>query len=485
MLKKIKKIATKDLRWKIISLIIAFFLWLFVIERTDPEFRSDFRNTLSVENVDYLKNKNIKILNEESINNANVIVTIVGRNSLVNDLRNNFHDFKSSINLEDIDTDDFVVNQPIDLPITHAFPDRQLTNNLNIVSYRPNTITIYLDNIIEKDFNITLNEVKNINKNFITDVPEITPSSVNITGGSTILENIKSVNINLDLNDQTRTINKNVPISVIDNNNEDITSELDLSFNEVNIILPIYESRLIPIEKPTLMGSLAEGFSISRVTFSPESINVIGDSSSLDNFTSITLDTIDISNESETFSTIINIERQITDRGFAIRQNTPTEVTVNIETVTSLTKDIFIPISKIENIGEETNYSIISDDIKLTVEGAEDEINNLKLDDILLTIDLSEYYGGLTSVDVTVKNLPESIKLINSPSIDVLIDGELKPPEINTDIQEISEPLETSDTYNYDAIDGNYDNESLTSDNDEKVNEYNIYEINDDISNPN
>jgi hypothetical protein len=103
MLKKISNFTIKELHWKILSLAIAFVLWLVVMDTQDPVSSLPIRVDVKIDNIDVLKNNGLVLANEAEILSETIQVTVRAKKSSLNNLIKYKKDFTASINLEDVD----------------------------------------------------------------------------------------------------------------------------------------------------------------------------------------------------------------------------------------------------------------------------------------------------------------------------------------------------------------------------------------------
>jgi hypothetical protein len=319
------------------------------------------------------------------------------------------------------------IGEPIILEINYRFQNKALTSNLTVISKQHYTNAI-LDRLETKQFKVSVDGFGNIKDNYISSLPKLEPDTVTLIGKATDMKNIKSVFVNVPLENSNETIKDKYEIIVLDNNDINVTTQFKLSVNETEVIIPIHEWKEIPIQAPNIIGDLDENYTITSIVLTPNIIDIIGNSADITKMKTIVLDNINISGAKDTFTNTINLTDKLREKNIRIMNGTPHEVKVTVNIDPLITREMTIPVDNIVNIGEDIKYKIESEYLWITVKGRILDVEAINTDLIKPVINLLDYLPGLRVVDVLVENLDEGISIEKSPFIEVLILGEETEP---------------------------------------------------------
>lgn len=382
-----------DLMLKIFALIIAIILWSYVMSEVDPRSTEEYRNiNVNLINETALKRQGLVILEPE---NANIKVSISGRRSDI--IKVSKDDIIAQADLSGYSEGE--VKVPIYV---------QVPGGVSLEDYSPKEILFRFDKIINKESSVTIETVGDLPEGYALGTPTVKPQSIVMEGPRTLINKVSKAVASIDVSNSTDDINVSVPIRLVDDNGNDVR-DVSTNQNVVDISIPIYKTKTVPIELQT-ENQLPENYEIMDVNIKPSRVDIIGKEDALKGIDSINTVPIDINSLIKDKDMPVDLE--IPE---GVRLSDPdkqTVVTLNIEEV--MTKDLNYNLSdvKIANLDPELNIDEekLNVPFTLTVQGAKSIIKPLEMKDIEMELNLEDLKEGTHTVDITVKE-KEGVKV--------------------------------------------------------------------------
>ena len=438
MIKRLVTFFTTDISWKLLSVGLAFLLWLISWNFANPTENRSFELQLEAHNAAILENAGLIILNQEALD-AHIRVGVRA-------LR---HDFEAlgtigvrseyiipsvdlrAITVEDVLSSDSPVTVRLDVSVNF------LTEGLKAFGISPAFIDVIVDVRAREPHPISINYEGEIAPGLELMPIRLANSNVTITGPRSLLADIAMVQVTVDvLGIHSETEVPNLPLKVINTSGVDIADQLQLSVRETTAIVPVW-----PIESVELRvqstGYLAPGFAVDEIKLEPNTIEIVASPERLAEIEYILLE-IDLNNANETFTSEINVAEWLPS-GVHLPSGGAemVEATVVVEPIE---RRVFnVPRDNVRIRGLQAIYQIISMNafIRVEVAGSRGVIDELTLNDIGLELDLRHLPIGIHYVVLNV-SLPEGISLIQgAPALQVQI-HEPAPPDAED--EPVSEP---------------------------------------------
>ncbi|MFW5967794.1 MAG: YbbR-like domain-containing protein [Persicimonas sp.] len=192
---------------------------------------------------------------------------------------------------------------------------------------------------------------------------------------------------------------------------------VDVEPNSIRYQIEERHQTTVNIE-PTIVGRPANGYTVEEVEVDPDTIEISGPRHSLDEINTVPTESIDVSGRSESFRR--EVRPRIEDALVEHELEEPIKVDVELEA-----EEVERTLSDLEvepvGIDPALATSIEPGRVDVSVRGPKAVVDNLKTDDILASLDLSD-----TSVDsphvvereVEIHNLPDDVELVTTqPSV--------------------------------------------------------------------
>lgn len=379
---------------KLISLIVAIFLWAYVVNNSQNDELRTFRNIpVELKNMESINEKDLLIMEPKD---PTVTVKLRGKRS----------------DLLKIQRSDISVSVDLD-----GYGERNSTIPINVIA-PPNTTVSYVsknnimfkfEKLIKKDMDIEIETVGNLpSDHLILTSKKASPDKITLKGASSQVSKIKKAKVVVDASTITNDTNLNLPVQLEDENGE-LVEGVELSQGFINVSLSINSTKEVPIKLKTT-GSPAEGINISKYTFSQEHVSIVGAKETLDDINYIDTKPVDLTQINET--TNVNIDLDLTEGIFL--SDTDKKIILNIKVDKIENKEISLSDSNIEveNLGENLSWKLADENknISLNLEGGTSDLDKVNGENIKIKLNLENLEKGIHTVDITVDEM-EGVKV--------------------------------------------------------------------------
>lgn len=419
----------KNLSLKILSAIFAVVLWTVIVNVYDPTTSYTFSNvSVQLINTESLTDKNYSY---EIVDGGKISVYVSGPKSIVTNIKAS--DIVATADLSKISA----FADYVDIHVS-VVKDGQVLNNVEATP-KTSAVRLSIENRDTKTVNVVSEVTGSPADGYAVVRKVLNPTSVKVTGPSSVIESIDHAGISFDVTGATADVTGTADIHLYDADNNEISdSSIELTQTSVNYTAQVVRTKTVSIEVKT-SGKPADGYRISEVTLNHDSVVVYGDSNTLSSLDKIVIPASNINVDGLTESKVYKFGlADYIDKSLTILDNPRIEVTVKIESTS--TKTITLNTSDIKVSGLETgmSYSFEDKTFSIDVEGSEAAIAALDASAITASADLSTYTtSGTRSITVSIK-LPDGVTLKSTASVNVLF----KDDNDNTQETETTQPTQ-------------------------------------------
>lgn len=402
-----KKRLTNNLTLKIVSVLVAVFIWLFASNASDPVNIKSYSVKVSVINDDYIYDSGQTYQIEDD--DRTVMVYITGKNSVISN--------RTDITVEADMTQivDKSVN-PAYVPVQFKAVSGISAENVNIV---PKTIPVYIEDVEKKEFVITATTTGTVGSGY--EVGECTPSleKITIEGPKSTVSRIKSVVATVNVSGWTADATKEAELELIDQDGNRMTDDAMeyLKFynvsegRKINISVELW--RIVDdIEVVAdYSGTPAVGYQVDKITITPESISVAGSEEALKalqdngNKVEIPANLINVDGANQDLESSIKLNSLLKEEdGYKIPESLTQSVVVKVSILPYGSKEFEVKTSDIEVDGleEDLRLSFSQDTVTVRVKANATELAALSPNDIKISVDLKDKVAGEYTLPVTV-----------------------------------------------------------------------------------
>ncbi|MBC8631765.1 hypothetical protein H8697_08625 [[Eubacterium] tenue] len=359
---------------KLISLLSALVLWLYVMTVEDPVELRTFNNIpITITNMSMLEDRGLAIYPKEE---------------LLADIS-----IKANLSsLRTINRDNIYIYGRLDDPKegkNAIYLQANLPERVNKYDIKPSVITVDLEKVVDEKRSIEVSTKGKSNINI--DNIEINKKTANVTGPRSVVNKVTSIKATVDVDNKEKDFStkvKLVPVDKSGNEVEDVKLEDDFVVATVKFL----QQKVVPV-KLKLEGSSEGDNNIKDYKISPNEITIEGKKESLDKINSISTKPVKIEDLKDANNVDVGLD---IPNGIRVNDNISS---VKIDIDKSITSEFIIPKSNIDILNKESDIdtkvdlSKVPDDIKVTIVHS-DEISNLSKDDVQLYIDMTDKSKG-------------------------------------------------------------------------------------------
>ena len=399
---------TNNLGMKLISLPLAFMIWLIIINIDDPTISRSYPNVA----VELLNPDAIDTLGKvyEIAEGNTVTVTVTGRRSIVDKVRSS--DLRVTADLKQMSA-----FNKIDV---EASCEKFAYTDLSC-STRPKMLTVSLEDKVTKQFKINIETTGVVDENFYVGTLEASPKMIEISGAQSVVEQIADVRVIVPLNEETDDFRhgKLVP-KVYDANGKEIdSSRLEFSDTSITVKVGVQDTKIIPIEVTTV-GTPIIGYAVAAMNYDPSQIKVTGTEEALSKITSIPIE-VDVTNARGIIEQEIVLTPYLPEGVSIVGSTNSIAVKVAIEQMDSRKMTFTTDNITRMNIPEGLEYSFAEQGkvYEVTVMGMETELDELLPQQLGAYIDLTGLSEG--SHMVAIQFEPEEGFIVTG-NLTILVD---------------------------------------------------------------
>lgn len=393
---------------KILSLCLAFIVWLVIINTEDPVETKTFSGV------------EVQVLNESIITNDGkmyqlvndtgyVDVTVVAPRSVVN-----------RISKSDIQVSADILNLQLNsvIPLTVTIP--AFEGKYKSAETFPKNVQINIEDIESIKLPITAELTGALRDGYFLEYMTVSPDYVTVSGPESVINTIDSAMVTASASGLSEDAELKGTLHFYDADKHMVDeSALTTNIGDAGVYITahVMETVELPINVRTV-GTPREGYHLSSVTTEPAKASFTGKQEAFENITEILIDDIDISGSSSTVEMVVDLEDYLPEGIAADKDLNKILVTAVIEKTG--TRTINYPVGSIvvnnAPVGYQVNYMGITE-VPLVFKGSEEELENLRSSDIKVEIDLSSVKSASTyEVSLEVK-VPDGVMLSENKRI--------------------------------------------------------------------
>ena len=365
--------------YAILSLLIAFGLWAYVITVENPESEDTFYNIpVVLGNESILNDNGLMVLSDEE---PTVTLKLKGNRSDLSNLKN------SDITvLADLSKVDGVGEKKLSYSVT--FPG---STSFEIVDQSPREIFVNIAEWVSKEVDVVVSYEGSTPPEYIADTDgiELDNQKVTITGPKETVDQITQAVIAVNLEGQNQTISQSYRYTLCNEAGEPVDAgAVQTSVAEIQMTLRILRVKEVALLLEVTYGGGATE-KTTQITIDPLTIKVAGSEKLLESLNSITLGAV-------------NLAELLEDKDFTFPINLP-EGIENISGVTEASVSIKFPGLKVKTLkvsrilassSSSTQVTLATKVLEITVRGAAEQIDAMDEQDLYARVDCTDAEMG-------------------------------------------------------------------------------------------
>lgn len=420
-----KKSMMNKFTLKILSLAIAVLIWLIVRNVQDPVIVQTFYDIpVTLVNESYLSNNmKIPLLID---GDDTVKVRIKAEESVIKELKK--EDIVAQADMTQIYMDATPKMVPVEVTCKGIADDN--------ITVTPRNIQVDIENQTSVEKTIAVNTGDTTpDKDYEVGSLQANPEKVTISGPESIINKIDKVVAKIDVTGMKESnVELDSELKIYDKNQDEL-SEKQLSYlnlagvqdNKIKIQAQFWKVQKNVKIGSEYSGSPQYGYEVDSVSVVPETLSLAGTDEALQklavegNTLTIPASYIDVSGKDSDFDVKVDISELLPENMKLARDiNSTVIATVKILPYNSRDYEVSPTQIKVENKPENMNYKFEPDKIVARIKAKEEDLDNLKTDDIQMKIDLKDAKAGENTLPVTV-TLPEGYELVEDITVKVAL----------------------------------------------------------------
>lgn len=281
---------------------------------------------------------------------------------------------------------------------TYELDVQVLTNlpNVVIVEKEPSKIVVRIEPIATKEVLVVVKFEGEAKSGFVPGEPVVTPAKVEAQGAKSLIEYLSEATALIKLSKEEEDFQKTVSLAVY---NEKGEKQKGIEFTpksvEVKVlIVPASESKTVGVKVIT-KGKPSSDYFVSKIESEPATVDISGESSKLKPILYIETKEVDIEGIKSNLEKYVELDPP---SGISLEQkNVKVKITLSLNTIQRE-----ITASLTFNVGAGLSVTSVSPNIiKVVVSGPSNVINALSSSNVAITFDLSGKAAGSHFVNIT------------------------------------------------------------------------------------
>ncbi|MCM1245465.1 MAG: CdaR family protein [Roseburia sp.] len=398
----------KNFAIKILSVIVAFIIWLVIINITDPTVTKSFTGIP------------VEILNENVITSSNQVyeveegdtvdVTVKGKRSFIEDITE--EDFTASADLSKLST---VNTAGIQVKL-----NKYTKENIEL-NWNNEVLRISLEERSSQQFKVQITAEGELADNYVLGEITAQPNMIEVSGGKSKIKRIASIGAQIQLNGQSSDFEASVTPILYDSDKDVIDgTNVTFSKDKIRVNVQVLPSKTVPIYVD-VKGTPAEGYSHIQTDYRPESVMVSGSREELEKLKSITIP-VDIGGAKRDIEKEEDLTKYLDSAYKLADEFTTVSIRCVIEKNGKRTFSFVNSDINLKNLPSNLNFSYVDENQRhnITITGGEEDLKNVTLTSLGASIDVSGLTAGRHTVEVSF-DLPENLKLKSKVRVEVLL----------------------------------------------------------------
>ncbi|SFR57221.1 CdaR family protein [Anaeromicropila populeti] len=425
-----------NLGLKILSLCLAAFIWIVIINIEDPIKTIQFTNVqVTVLNENYIKERGKAYTITSGVS---VDFTVEGKRSVLDDLKKT--DFVVTADLATLVSPWKAIGIDIECP--------KHSSEIDIIPGKVRTMGISLEDIVTVKVPVQIETTGTVAEGKATGAASYSPIKIEVTGAESIINKVYEVKVLVDITGATEEIKQKLEPKAYDENGKEISSDkLTFGVSKISVTIPLLDTKTVPIEF-SVTGEPETGYAYVENDYDPGEITIKGDAEDLEKIEKIPV-SIDISGQYSDVEGTYSLSDVLPD-GVSLVSQEEENIVYKIGIVKLSKKQITINMGDVlvKNLPDEYYCEYPNETCTVTIVALSEILADLGEEDIGVKIvpyiDYKDIQEGRQKVQLSL-TLPDNVQTENLPVITVVIKKNVEETEGNPDEEPVNTPQATED----------------------------------------
>ncbi len=395
MKSKMRSKILNDFWLKVLSVVLAFLLWLVVMNVSDSMITIKIKgipvqqlNGSALEQLD-------KVYDVAKGDTVDVIVK--GRRSLVEDL--NADDFIATADLSTMS-----ITNTVQITVT---PKSAAIRDEVTVTCVDNVMRLNLEEKVNLQYSVKVKTFGTVKNGYAVCAYQTSPNIITVEGPKSAVGKVTEVVVKIDVSHHDSPMDLDGEIILYDAYGDEIINDkISVSQDTVKVHLDIYPTKEVPV-RVDIKGAPKDGYTMTDVMYQPQTVIIAGATENIETVEELVVDDIYISGMDSDLETTVSLKDYLPDNVFLANANEEVVITVNLEELVK--KEITVTIDDINLLQKTTNkeYQLeLSEDFAIEVTGLDSAVEQVTIDKLSPKIfckDMS--VGSHNNVDIDLTEI--------------------------------------------------------------------------------
>ncbi len=392
-----KKMLTHNLGLKILSLVLAIFAWLIMVNVSNPLITET--QTIPVE-----------FTNADVLTKAGLTYDPVSRNTVTVSYKIHMRDVTK------VTANDFFAYADLSqlYDVTGAIPVQvDMTNytarsavSSGSITVNPMVVRVQTEPIQTKTFALEVHTEGTEADGYDIGEVKLSPSRVTATGAESDIGQISSVGVEIDVEGVDTDMSGSAGIYLYDANGNrlNLDDEVTLNARQVDYTVSVLRVKELALDFQ-VSGSVASGYRFTGVDSDVRTVSVVGLRSALANLTTLTVPGEALNLDRATGDVTVEVDlTEYLPENISIVGDQPTLAHVTLRVERLEIRQFDFDMNWLELVGENEDYAYTIEEISvIQIRGLAEDLDTLTEDDILVSIDLTDLEPGENQVGLNVE----------------------------------------------------------------------------------
>ncbi|MDY6065800.1 MAG: CdaR family protein [Finegoldia sp.] len=281
----------ENLVTKIVCLLLAVFLWSYVMGMENPKVTREIRDVkIEYKNLDKLAEAKRVIIEPES---PTMSVTIEGRRNEINKIKP--EDIGASVDVSQIQSD----SQSLPIKINALL-------GVSVINQSDQILVVNSQPISTEKVEINVSSVGKLPEGVEVSSIRLDPEIISISGAQKYLDDFEYALVRLDNSKITGDLNLEMPIEMVTSGSNKASDHITKSHENAKVVIETKITKEVPITV-RYTGSPPKELSLDSITTLPKTVKITGKDIDINSIESIETQPIDLSKISESKSVDVGL----------------------------------------------------------------------------------------------------------------------------------------------------------------------------------
>lgn len=392
----------------LLSVVIAIGIWLYVVTVVAPNTDKKFTNIPIVTQ------------NEILLQDRQLMITEIGTKAIdlhLEGSRLDLNKLSSSNIVITVDASKIYEAGTHNMQYSISYPGDVPSNAITVMSKSPSTVTVTVESRVMKEVPVEIDFSGALPENFVADTAVLDVEKVSIAGPKSVVDQIETARIQVDLEGRSESFSEELKYTLCDKNGQPVDAHMvTTDAADVTVTLKIMRVKEIALVVNVVYGGGATE-QTSQIKVDPATIQISGSDNLLEGLEQLELGTIDLSDipTDQVLTFPIKLPEGINNEtGVA-------EASVDIKFPGLATKTLTLTKINPVNVPAGMKVDMITKELEVLLRGPKAQIDNLKPEDITVTVDFKDVQAGTVKVKAEISGVSQEVGAVGDYTVSATV----------------------------------------------------------------